>query len=61
VVVVDAGSLAAENILEVGYESGSKLFRGSGLGSIRVMEVNDSVFPISFGYGLMEERGVAIT
>jgi hypothetical protein len=53
--------LGTKDVMEIGCESSSKLLRSSGVGAVWVLEVSDSIFSISFGYGLMEERSIAIT
>jgi len=53
--------LGGENINEIAGESVCKLIRSSGVGAIRINEVRDFVFPVSFGNGMMEERSVPVT
>jgi hypothetical protein len=50
-----------ENGLKIGSEGGSNLIRGCGMSAIRVGEVEDSIFAVTFNNREMEEVYISIT
>jgi hypothetical protein len=51
----------AKNMLEIMYKSISQLVRGCRMSAIRVLQVRDSIFPMSFSDGKVEESSVTVT
>jgi hypothetical protein len=55
------GYRRCENGLKMGSEGGSNLIRGCGMSAIRVGEVGDSIFAVTFDNREVEEVCIAIT